>query len=373
MKQIIYFLAAALFSSLALSCSKDDGGSSSQVDVSAITITGIPQNDTIPMLKGEKFSLGVVTEPANAPVRYYSSAGNVFSVNNETGEITALAGGIGTVIVTAPNGEGWTKAYCRVEVSEHIESIALASGHVFVVGGESNIVQPVVPSTVNVSSYFSVQRFTATNKSLIYESSDPAIATVSPTGVVTSVSKGTVQIRAKAAEGDAISQPITVYSGYSNAALSTTGWTATASSVEPGNSYRPQSIFSTSTGSFWHANWSAPLPPPLYLQVDMTQVRTFNEIELTRRSGYADTRDVEIYVTPEDVTEAGVTWTDQRYVLLGKITFGDEPSSVRSKILRLFPEGSVSSRYIMMKFPNSNRNINTGDQSLQTIYVRNIQ
>jgi hypothetical protein len=341
-------------------------------DVQSIDIVGIP-NDTIRLDQYETYQLQINVSPSDGTIKYISSNQRIFTIDNN-GLITAQAGGSGVLTIIGPNGDSWIKTYCQVDVKEYVKQIVLNA---------DNKLQILSSGTRNVSSYFTVSPYTVTNKTLTYESSNPSIVAVDPaTGVVTCVAKGYAEVVAKSVDGSNItSEPIQFYSSYTITAVPRTSpaWTATASSTEgnPSNStYRPARAIDGTTqgGNFWHASWSSPVLPPLYFQIDMGSARTFNEVEIYRRPSYADTRDVELYIIPADVTtEAGLTWTDERYVLWGSITFGDDPVSVRSKIFRSFPSSSITARYLMLKLPNSNRNILAGDQSLSEIVPRVIQ
>jgi hypothetical protein len=373
MKNIYYWMGILLLLILA-GCSDIDENEGQTVNVESITFQGIT-NDTIYLKKGDKYQLAATTIPANSPVKFYNTTSESFKVNQSTGEITALAGGVGTVIAIAPNGDSWTKAYCQVSVTENVAQITVSA---------ENIIQILSSGTRAVSSYFTVLPYTVTNKTLTYESSHPEFATVDPhTGVVTYVSKGYTEIIAKAVDGSNISsEPIQVYSGYATTAIprNNPAWTATASSTEPPvtGTYRPGRAIdgSTSGGNFWHASWSNPPQFPLYFQIDFGSARTLSEVEIYRRSSpQMDVRDVEFYIIPANITtEDGITWTDERYVQWGTLSFyGGAVSGTgvdaRNKLFRTFPE-TVTSRYLMLKLLNTNRNADSGDMSIAEIVPR---
>ena len=369
MKRIINLtvICALLFVFL-MACSNDEKNEAKEIDVKSITFAGIPANDTLSLMKGDTYTLQVVTDPPNAPVRFYSGTSDAFRITQNTGEIAATRGGFGTVIAIAPNGDTWTKAYCVVNVTEWLEKITLNPAQAM------QIIS--LNGTRNVNSYFSVGGYWATNKTLNYQSSIPEIATVDQaTGLVTSVSTGLTEITAYAIDGSGLkSDPIQLYSGYTTTALPRTNpaWVATASSMANGTNYTPARAIdgnTTSTTQYWQPNTSN--PHPHYFQVDMGIARTFNEMQIYRRSNQTHTRDVEIYIIPEDVTtEDGVIYSDERYELWGSISFGDEPTSVSSKIYRSFPKSSVTARYFMLKFLNSNSGNN---QSLVEVIPRFIE
>ncbi|MDR1743611.1 MAG: discoidin domain-containing protein [Dysgonamonadaceae bacterium] len=238
-------------------------------------------------------------------------------------------------------------------------------------------------ATRDVSSYFTVAPYTATNQKVEYISSDPSVVSVDEKGVVSYKSKGYAEITAKSTDGgNVVSEPIKFYSGYTTTAVSKSpAWTATASSGYGSSStYREARAIdgNTSGSSFWHANWDNPVPFPLYFQIDFGAPKKFSEVEIYRRdSPSMDVKDIEFYIIPDNVTtESGITWTDSRYVKWGELSFvGGAVSGpgvdARNKLFQTFPDQApVTSRYLMIKILNSNRNALTGDMSIAEIIPR---
>jgi hypothetical protein len=357
MKNIIRLLLIACLVLPVSSCSDNEDGKGAG-NVESITFDGVA--DTIFMKKGDTLLLKPVTKPANSSLRFYSSNSKVFKVNQNTGEVAAVGGGFGEVIAIAPNGDSWTKALCHISVSELVEKIDVAP----------DAKLQILPSgRVYIPSFLTISPASATNQKLRYETSDSSIVKVdNATGYVTFVSRGHATVTAHSTDGsNVVSEAIDFYAGYRSVDVShIPSWKATASTSQPG--YSPSLAIDQSISSFWHANWSAPQPHPYYLQVDMGIARQFNEIAIYRRLSYMDTRDVEIYVSGR--TDDGVTWTDPSYKLWGSISYGDEPASVYRKTFGTFPKTTVTARYFVLKFLNTNRN--DGDQSLAEIYVHYI-
>ncbi|MDR0508014.1 MAG: Ig-like domain-containing protein [Dysgonamonadaceae bacterium] len=350
MKKKSYILTACFIATLVLlyaSCSEKQ--EETPVNVESISFIDVP-NDTVKMIKGDVYKLRIATNPPNSPVRFYNASSEAFSVKQNTGEITALKGGAGTVIVIAQNGDSWTKAYCKVVVTELVEEITVKP--------YMNI-QILSSGTLNVSSYFTALPVAATNKTLTYASSNPAVASVdAATGLVKMVSKGVAEITAVSADGGNVkSEPVYVYSGYNPTTYShgsgSTAWIASMSSTYS-SSYGASRAIDNNTNNFCH--WSEGESHPHYLQIDFKQALKFNEVQIYRRPNYTDTRDVEIYIIPSTVTtEDDITWTDTRYEKWGEISFGDEASSVTNKAFRKSPGSEVATRYLMLKLPNGNR------------------
>jgi hypothetical protein len=336
------------------SCSNIDENNEQTVDVESITFQGIT-NDSIYLKKGDKYQLSVTTVPANSPVKFYNTTSEAFKVNQSTGEVTALAGGVGTVIAIAPNGDSWTKAYCHVNVTQYVEQIQLDQAY------KINMLDP--DDMLDVSPFFTALPYMATNKTLTYESSDPAIVTVDSDGFVTYVSKGYAEVTAKAVDGSNVSsEPIQFYVGYVTEELSKNpAWTATASSSEcdmNSGYFCPALAIDGVVGglSFWFASLSIPAEFPIYFQIDFGVERTFSGVQVFRKSSpNMYVKDVEFYIIPADITtESGITWTDHRYVQWGRLSFSGSSVSgdTKSKLFQTFPK-TVTSRYLMLKLPNT--------------------
>jgi hypothetical protein len=331
---VSFVLAVAL-----MACSEED--KNGVIDAESITFTGT--TDTIYLMKGDVYQLKINTVPAGAPVKFSNTNSDAFRVN-QSGEITALAGGLGTVIAMAPNGDSWIKAYCKVLVTENVEEIRLNQAN------KMNILPP--GSALNVSSFFTVLPYSAYNKvatkAVIYKSSHPEYATVDPiSGIITVVGKGLTEITAVAADANRVtSEQVLVYAGYTTTALSKTGWTATASTTN--GSYAASRAIDGSTSNYWSSANNT--QPPHYLLIDMKAAQAFNRIDLRRRINYQNTKDVEFYIT-ENLGD-GVLYNDPSFTKIGEITFGTEAASVTTKGLSAFP-ATFTSRYLLIKFLSS--------------------
>lgn len=120
-------------------------------------------------------------------VTWTTSDASVATVS-ESGQITAVNRGEATVTVTTSNGH---KASVKVTVVKAVPvtSITIAPGSANLYIGEG--VQ--IKATVGPAD--------ATNKTITWESENPAVATVSETGYVTAVGEGSCRIAAHAANG----------------------------------------------------------------------------------------------------------------------------------------------------------------------------
>ena len=125
---------------------------------------------------------------ANKAVRWTSSDGQVATVTN--GVVTAKAAG--RAKITATSADGGFQSVCAVTVTPAgtaVEGISLAKAESrMLVGASETLSAAVTPAG-------------ATNKKVIWSSSDPGIAAVSAGGVVTAVKKGTAVITATSLNG----------------------------------------------------------------------------------------------------------------------------------------------------------------------------
>lgn len=140
---------------------------------------------------GESFTLIASVNPTYAldkSIIWTSSDESVATVD-QTGKVTAVSKGTTTIKATANYGSGVSGA-CEVEVQQYVTSISLDKTSLTLIEGES--------STISVSS---VLPYDANDKSVVWSSSDEAIATVDQIGTITGVSKGTATITATAADG----------------------------------------------------------------------------------------------------------------------------------------------------------------------------
>lgn len=170
----------------------DEGGIQAFCDV--IVGAGVEKIELdkteLALKKGESASLVATVSPADATdksLKWGTSDANVAIVGAD-GKITAVGNGEATVFVASSDG-GFT-AYCNVTVCTPVSSITVNPGEYTLESiGSSFTVEPVIyPED-------------ATEKSVVWTSSDPKIATVSSDGSVTAVGPGTVVITATTVDG----------------------------------------------------------------------------------------------------------------------------------------------------------------------------
>ncbi|MBR3660768.1 MAG: Ig domain-containing protein [Bacilli bacterium] len=149
---------------------------------------------SVSIKKGNSYNLIVTVEPSGALSSKFTwkSSNPYIVIVDENGKIKGLNIGKATITVTSSNGKTTT---CVVEVVSNevsVEKISLTSNN----------------STIEVGSVIQINAIiepdNATNRDLVWESSDTSIATVDNKGVVKGLKGGIVTITAKTKEGKVI-------------------------------------------------------------------------------------------------------------------------------------------------------------------------
>lgn len=174
--KLIRLICAVIFAIIIAGCTEKE----TQVEVSSVSLN----TATIEMVEGETFSLVATVLPKDAEydkVIWASSNASVARVNS--GTVTAIKEGITTITASA----GGKSATCSVKVSTRVvavTSITLDKTSLSMKVGETE----TITATVNPDN--------ASDKSVVWGSSDVSIATVSD-GKVTAKKSGTAIITAK--------------------------------------------------------------------------------------------------------------------------------------------------------------------------------
>ena len=156
------------------------------------SVTGVKLNYKTKTLKlGKKFALTPTVKPASARnknVIWSSSDESVATVEN--GVVTAKKGG--TAIITVTTEEGAQVAHCTVTVKELVSDITLTGkGHYLNHGKKMTLLA-------------NVETATATNRDIVWSTSNRKKLTVTQKGVVKGVGYGTAYVYAKAKDGSGV-------------------------------------------------------------------------------------------------------------------------------------------------------------------------
>ena len=156
-------------------------------------VTGIKLNSSYQeMWVGSKYAIIPTVEPIDAEnknVTYFSSDESVASVD-EYGVVTALKGG--NTIIEVTTEEYHLTATCTIVVKEYVSSITLSEHEKFLNVTETGTLTAVVETS------------TATNRGIIWSSSDDAICSVDKDGNLSGNRVGNAVITATAADGSGV-------------------------------------------------------------------------------------------------------------------------------------------------------------------------
>ena len=178
-----------------------DGGKTATCEVS-VTAKIYPvesvslDKETAELVEGEEATLVATIAPENATFKAVSwtSSDEAVAKVDENGKVTAVAPGKATITVTTTDGD--KTATCAVTVTPKpilVKAIEINRTELtLVIGKLADLVATVTPAD-------------ATNKNVVWSSSDEAVATVTQTGRVEAIAPGTATITATAADGSGIS------------------------------------------------------------------------------------------------------------------------------------------------------------------------
>lgn len=165
------------------------------LEVVTIPVTGISLNETeLSLTEDEQFQIIATVKPTNATnkeVAWSSSDENVATVD-ENGVVTAVEAGVATITATTVDGGFTATASITVEAEVAIipvTGISLNTTEITLTEGEqSQIIATVEPSD-------------ASNKAVVWSSSDENVVTIDENGVVTAVEAGAATITATTVDG----------------------------------------------------------------------------------------------------------------------------------------------------------------------------
>ena len=188
---------------------------SSTVTASNSIVTGVTIPATASVGVNNSITLTAAIQPANASNKtliWSTSDAGIVSVN-QSGVLTGVSPGNATVTVTTQDGA--KTASCAITSSNVLLTSVVLNKSAATVGvGDTTSIKATVAPAI------------ASNKTVLWSSSDPAIATVNGSGVVTAVAVGSATVTATAqdASGLSVGSAITVISAGSCGVLTNNGF-----------------------------------------------------------------------------------------------------------------------------------------------------
>lgn len=157
---------------------------------------------------GETLQLEVETEPkevTNNILKWSSSDSNIATVNAD-GLVTAIAEGSAQIIVTTTDGSNLS-AICDITVEKQFISIS----EIKINPSDARV---AIGTSIQLNAIISPQNASATN--IVWSSTNPIVATVSPNGQVNAIAEGEAIIVASTQDGTNLSATcsISVYKDY---------------------------------------------------------------------------------------------------------------------------------------------------------------
>lgn len=165
------------------------GSYSSYIPITQITLSKTASSLSI----GNSEILTAVVTPSNATNKTitWSSSNTSVATVNASGQVTAVGKGTAVITATATDGSG-VSASCTYTVVKLVSSITLnKTSSTLRLGQSETLTATVLPTD-------------ASNRSVIWSSSNTSVVRVSTTGIVTYVGKGTATVTATAADGSGV-------------------------------------------------------------------------------------------------------------------------------------------------------------------------
>lgn len=181
------------------------------VDKTITSITVTPPELSLNV--AENYTLGVKFDPSisrNVPVKWVSTDSNIVKIvssNSEFVNISAM-NTPGTALIMAINTENYIIGYSKVTVKQKVSSITLSATNL-------NLMKSAGTYQLNAT----VSPATATDQTITWKSTTPAVATVSDTGLITLLSSGSTAIIATSVDNPNVTAICNVTVGVSTTAI----------------------------------------------------------------------------------------------------------------------------------------------------------
>ena len=176
-----------------------------KVAVSGLTI----DSSSLNMIKGDTYTILATIEPSNASEKTinWSSSDPSIATVSDIGVVTAVS--TGETVITAVTRDGSYQKQCKVSVTQPVTGISLALESVKLAKGKSKTLKA------------NIEPADASNRKLIWESSDESVATVTSSGVVRAKGAGNATILVTTEDGGySASCNISVYTAVSGVTIS---------------------------------------------------------------------------------------------------------------------------------------------------------
>jgi uncharacterized protein YjdB len=154
--------------------------------VVSVAVTPAADSVTVGFTKQLKAAL-TPTYPTNNAISWASSDPGIATVN-ATGLVTGVAPGVTTITVTTQDGGKTAQSSIKVTPTIGVTSVTLDPAITMGLGTSKNLTATVLPAD-------------ATNKKVSWASSDPTVATINASGLVTSSKLGTTTITVTTEDG----------------------------------------------------------------------------------------------------------------------------------------------------------------------------
>ena len=215
----------------------------SQEPVIPVTGVKLSASEKI-MAPGKTFQLTARLQPSTATNRHVTWSSSAPSVAAVSAAGLVTAGKTGTATITVKTADGGKTAKCRIRVADPVTGITVSPAAETLETGDS------FQLTASVQPASTVQTVT-------WSSSDPSVASVSSTGLVTAVKSGTATITAKAWDGRHSASCVVTVPVHVNGVRINTG----ARTIIPGKTFQlvawPQPSNATNKAVTWSSSNTA--------------------------------------------------------------------------------------------------------------------
>lgn len=358
MKKILLYITILLLPVVFVNCDDDDNPIEEGNKVTSLKVLNT-ENALITLIEQDSLQINVGVLPEDAvdkeeyTYKFTSENDSVFSVSS-TGVVRAYKPGEAALRIDAVNNTDlWT--ICIIKVEERLYPVTS-------IEVPSDVMNQYVPinSTFNLGENVTILPENASDKNLIYVSSDDMLATVDEKGVVTTLALGDVTITVKSTDGSGVEKTIPLR--IRNTSLNNvdrTGWSVSISHEPVSDATvngAPESLVDgvlktclllVKPGKTFNGV-TIPSSDFSYFVVDMTKEVEFNYVQLRHRT---DNTSANLRVTKVDVLVSDDNITFTQLVSDAPIAVAttvstievDLPSMMKKRYVKIVMKGWASS------------------------------